>query len=345
MRINNRQIGANCPTYVIAEISANHNQSFERAVKIIHAAKEAGADAVKSQTYTADTITIDSDKEYFQIKGTLWDGMTLHSLYRDAYTPWEWQPRIKEVVEGLGMDFFSSPFDPTAVAFLESIGVAAYKVASPEIIDIPLLRLIGLTRKPVIMSTGMATLSEIDEAVRTLRDSGTSDLLLLKCTSAYPAPASEMNLRTIPHMAQSFGVPTGLSDHTMGYEVAVAAVALGACAIEKHLTLARSEGGPDSGFSMEPGEFKAMVDAVRTVERAVGEIRYQPSANEIIPRLYRRSLFVVTDLKAGEIITEAMVRSIRPGHGLHPRHLPEILGRRARRDVEKGTPFVWGMVD
>lgn len=345
MRINNRQIGPDLPTYVIAEISANHNQSFERAVEIIHAAKDAGADAVKIQTYTADTITIDSDKEYFQIKGTLWDGMTLHSLYRDAYTPWEWQPRMKEVVEGLGMDFFSSPFDPTAVVFLESIGVAAYKVASPEIIDIPLLRLIGSTRKPVIMSTGMATLSEIDEAVRTLRDSGTTDLLLLKCTSAYPAPASEMNLRTIPHMAQSFEVSVGLSDHTMGHEVAVAAVALGACAIEKHFTLARSDAGPDSGFSMEPAEFRAMVDAVRTVERAVGEIRYQPSPNEIIPRLYRRSLFVVTDLKAGEIITEDKVRSIRPGHGLHPRYLPDILGRRARRDVKKGTPFSWDMVD
>lgn len=345
MRINNRQIGPDLPTYVIAEISANHNQSFERAVEIIHAAKDAGADAVKIQTYTADTITIDSDKEYFRIKGTLWDGMTLHSLYRDAYTPWEWQPRMKELVEGLGMDFFSSPFDPTAVVFLESIGVAAYKVASPEIIDIPLLRLIGSTRKPVIMSTGMATLSEIDEAVRTLRDSGTTDLLLLKCTSAYPAPASEMNLRTIPHMAQSFEVSVGLSDHTMGHEVAVAAVALGACAIEKHFTLARSDGGPDSGFSMEPAEFKAMVDAVRTVERAVGEIRYQPSPNEIIPRLYRRSLFVVTDLKAGEIITEDKVRSIRPGHGLHPRYLPDILGRRARCDVKKGTPFSWDMVD
>lgn len=345
MRINNRKIGLNSPVYIIAEISANHNQSFERAVAIIHAAKEAGADAVKIQTYTADTITIDSEKEYFRINGTLWDSMTLHGLYRDAYTPWEWQPKIKEVVESLGMDFFSSPFDPTAVTFLESIGVAAYKVASPEIIDIPLLRLIGSTLKPVIMSTGMATLSEIDEAVRTLRDCGTTELLLLKCTSAYPAPVSEMNLRTIPHMAQSFGVPVGLSDHTMGYAVAVAAVALDACAIEKHLTLSRSDGGPDSGFSMEPAEFKAMVDAVRIVERAVGEICYQPSPNEIIPRLYRRSLFVTSDLKVGEIITEEKVRSIRPGHGLHPRYLPTILGRQARRNVEKGTPFSWDMLD
>jgi pseudaminic acid synthase len=332
-------------TYFIAEVSANHNQSFERALAIIHAAKKAGADAVKIQTYTADTITIDSDKEYFLIKGTLWDGMTLHQLYRDAYTPWEWQPKIKEVVESLGMDFLSSPFDPTAVTFLESIGVAAYKVASPEIIDIPLLRLIGSTRKPVIMSTGMATLSEIDEAVRTLRDSGTIELLLMKCTSAYPAPASEMNLRTIPLMAQSFGVPVGLSDHTMGHEVALAAVALGACAIEKHFTLARSDGGLDSGFSMEPAEFKAMVDAVRIVERAVGKIHYQPSPNEVAARLYRRSLFVVSDLKAGEVITEDKVRSIRPGHGLHPRYLPDILGRCALRDVEKGTPFSWGMLD
>ena len=344
MYINNHQIGYNLPTYIIAEISANHNQSLERAIEIIHAAKNSGADAVKIQTYTADTITIESDKEYFRINGTLWNGMTLHQLYRDACTPWEWQPKIKEVVEKLGMDFFSSPFDPTAVTFLESIDVSAYKVASPEIIDIPLLRLIGATCKPVILSTGMATLSEIDEAVSTLRDCGTTELLLLKCTSAYPAPVNEMNLRTMQHMAQTFGVSVGLSDHSMGYEVAVAAVALGACAIEKHLTLSRSDGGPDSGFSMEPAEFKAMVDAVRIVEQSVGEICYQPSPKETIPRLYRRSLFVVSDLKAGEIITEEKVRSIRPGHGLHPRFLPEILGRKINRAIEKGTPLSWDII-
>ena len=345
MHINNRQIGFGLPTYVIAEISANHNQSIDRAVAIVHAAKEAGADAIKTQTYTADTITIDSDKDYFRIKGTLWDGMTLHRLYREAYTPWEWQPKLKELAASLGMDFFSSPFDPKAVSFLESTGVAAYKIASPEIVDIPLLRLIGATGKPVILSTGMATLSEIDEAVCTLRDNGATDLLLLKCTSAYPAPPDEMNLRTMAHMAQAFGAPVGLSDHSMGYAVAVAAVALGACAIEKHLTLARSDGGPDSGFSMEPAEFKAMVDAVRVVERAVGKISYRPSPNERISRLYRRSLFVVVDLRAGDTITQHNVRSIRPGHGLHPRYLDDILGRRARRNVEKGTPFSWDILE
>ena len=344
MLMNNRQIGYNLPTYIIAEISANHNQSFERAIEIVHAAKNSGADAVKIQTYTADTLTIESDKEYFKINGTLWDGMTLHQLYGDACTPWEWQPKIKEIVEDLGMDFFSSPFDPTAVTFLESIDVAAYKVASPEIIDIPLLQLIGSTRKPVFMSTGAATLSEIDEAVRTLRDWGTTELLLLKCTSAYPAPASEMNLRTMQHMAQMFGVSVGLSDHSMGHEVAIAAVALGACAIEKHLTLSRNDGGPDSGFSMEPAEFKAMVDALRIVEQSIGEICYQPSPKETIPRLYRRSLFVVSDVKAGEIITEEKVRSIRPGHGLHTRYYSEILGRKINRVVEKGTPFSWDMI-
>lgn len=345
MHINSRDIGTSYPTYVIAEISANHNQSFERALTIVRAAKKAGADAVKVQTYTADTITIDCDNDYFQIKGTLWDGMTLHRLYQDAYTPWDWQPKIRELAHDLGMDFISSPFDPTAVEFLEVIGVDAYKIASPEIIDIPLLKQIAQTRKSVIMSTGMATLSEIDEAVKTLREFGTEQLLLLKCTSAYPAPAREMNLRTIVHMADAFNSPVGLSDHTIGYEVAVAAVALGATAIEKHLTLSRADGGPDSGFSMEPEEFKAMVDAVRIVETAIGEVRYQPSANEITPHLYRRSVFVVDDLKAGEVITEEKVRSIRPGHGLHPRYLPEILGRTTAHDVKKGTPFSWDMVE
>lgn len=344
MKLGNRSLGGGYPTYVIAEVSANHNQSYERAVAIIGAAKAAGADAVKVQTYTADTITIDSDNELFRVRGTLWDGMTLHRLYSEAYTPWEWQPRLKAVCEELGMDFFSSPFDPTAVTFLESINVCAYKVASPEIIDIPLLRLIGATRKPVILSTGMATLAEIDEAIGTLRAHGTTDLALLKCTSAYPAPPDEMNLRTIPHMFETFGIPVGLSDHSMGQSVAVAAVALGACVVEKHLTMARSEGGADAGFSMEPDEFREMVSAIRTVEAAVGRVSYQPSESEIIPRRYRRSLFVVENIRAGEKITENNVRSIRPGQGLHPRHLDDVLGRRATCDIRKGTPLSWDLV-
>lgn len=344
MKLGNRSLGGGYPTYVIAEVSANHNQSYERAVAIIGAAKAAGADAVKVQTYTADTITIDSDNELFRVRGTLWDGMTLHRLYSEAYTPWEWQPKLKTVCEELEMDFFSSPFDPTAVTFLESINVCAYKVASPEIIDIPLLRIIGATRKPVILSTGMATLAEIDEAIGTLRAHGTTDLALLKCTSAYPAPPDEMNLRTISHMSETFGIPVGLSDHSMGHSVAVAAVALGACVVEKHLTMARSEGGADAGFSMEPDEFREMVSAIRTVEAAVGRVSYQPSESEIIPRRYRRSLFAVENIRAGEKITENNVRSIRPGQGLHPRHLDDVLGRRATGDIRKGTPLSWDLV-
>lgn len=345
MRIADRDIAPGGRTYVIAEVSANHNQSFERALAIVRAAKTAGADAVKFQTYTANTITIDCDKPYFRLEGTLWNGMTLHSLYQQAYTPWEWFAGLKEAVESLGMDFLSSPFDSTAVELLDSIGVAAFKVASPEIVDIPLLKCIAKTRRPVIVSTAMATVAEIEEAVRTLRQAGTQDLLLLKCTSAYPAPPDEMNLRTIPHMTATFDVPVGISDHSMGHEVALAAVALGACAIEKHFTLARSDGGPDSGFSMEPDEFKAMVDAVRVIESALGEVRYGPMPSERVSHVHRRSLFVVTDVKAGELITEHNVRSIRPGHGLHTRHLEDVLGKHARRNLEKGTPLDWDLIE
>ncbi len=345
MHIAERIIHPSQPTYFIAEVSANHNQSFERAVAIIEAAKTAGADAVKLQTYTADTITINSDKKYFRIEGTLWDGMTLHRLYQEAHTPWEWQPELKNVIEGLNMDFLSSPFDPTAVDFLASIGVAAYKIASSEIVDVPLLKHVGKTGKPVILSTGMASLMEIDEAVRALHEAGTTDLLLLKCTSAYPSPPEQMNLRTIPHMASTFDVPVGLSDHSMDCEVAVAAVCLGACAIEKHLTLRRSDGGPDAAFSMEPEEFGRMVQAVRLVERALGSVHYGPTESEKVPRLYRRSLFVCEDVAAGEILTERNVRSIRPGHGLHTRHLEEVIGKRARRALGRGTPLNWDMIE
>lgn len=344
MNIGKRTIGAGHPIYIIAELSGNHNQSFERAVAIVRCAKEAGADAVKLQTYTADTITLDCDNDYFRIKGTVWDGATLHQLYRDASTPWDWQPRLRSAIEDLGMDFISSPFDSTAVQFLESIGVAAYKVASSEIIDMPLLRRIAATGKPVIVSTGMATLEEIDEAVRTLREGGARDIVLLKCTASYPAPVEDMNLRTIPSMKELFGLEVGLSDHSMSIEVPVAAAALGASAIEKHLTLARSDGGPDSAFSLEPAEFKAMVSAVRRAQQAMGEVHYGPAASEHIPRIYRRSLFVVTDMRAGDVFSEANVRSIRPGHGLHTRHLSEVLGRRASRDIVRGTPLGWDLV-
>lgn len=345
LRIGRREVGSGRPAYLVAELSANHNQNFEEAVQLVRAAKASGADAVKVQTYTADTLTISSDAEPFRIVGTIWNGRTLHDLYREAFTPWEWQPKLKAIAEELGIELFSTPFDASAVNFLEGMGVPAYKVASFEIVDLPLLRKIASTGKPVIMSTGMASLDEITEAVNTLREAGGQGLVLLKCTSAYPAPPESMNLRTIPDLAARFSVPVGLSDHTLGTSVPIAAVAVGACMIEKHLTLRRAVPGPDSAFSLEPNEFRAMVDAVRTIERALGEARYGPTAEEAASRVFRRSLFVVENVAEGEIFTEKNVRSIRPGHGLHTRHLSEVLGRRARRAITRGTPLNWDLVE
>jgi pseudaminic acid synthase len=345
IKINHRAIGAGHPAYIIAEMSANHGKDFNQAVKIIEAAKEAGADAVKLQTYTPDTITIDCDNDPFRIKGTIWEGKNLYQLYSEAYTPWEWQPRLKEVAETMGMDLFSTPFDATAVEFLEKMNVSAYKVASFEVVDLPLLEKIGKTRKPVIMSTGMASLSEIDEAVSVLRRSGCTELVLLKCVSAYPATPQEMNLKTLPNLSDTFKVPVGLSDHSMEISVPVAAVVLGASVIEKHFTLARSQGGPDSSFSLEPGEFKAMVQAVRNAEMALGEICYDISEKEMENRTFRRSLFVVDTIQKGALFNEKNIRSIRPAHGLHTRYLNGIINKKAARDVVKGTPLSWDMVD
>ncbi len=280
IRISDRQVGPGHPAFIIAELSANHNQDFDQAVTLIRAVKDAGADAVKLQTYTADTITIDSRKEYFQIKGTIWEGRNLHDLYREAYTPWDWQPKLKAVADDLGLPLFSTPFDDTAVDFLEKMNVPAHKIASFEVVDLPLIRRIARTGKPIIMSTGMATLAEIDEAVSAIRAEGNHQLALLKCTSAYPSPPEDMNLKTIPHLAAAFGVPAGLSDHTLGIAVPVAAVALGACIIEKHVTLSRATPGPDSAFSLEPHEFKAMVEAVRAAEKAIGGVHYGVSAQD-----------------------------------------------------------------
>ena len=330
--------------WIVAEVSANHNHSIERAEAIIRAAADAGADAVKLQTYTADTLTIPCDNEYFRIKGTLWEGRTLHDLYQEAYTPWEWHPRLMQLANDLGMVCFSTPFDATAVDFLESLNVPCHKVASFEAVDIPLLTKIAATGKPVILSTGMASLAEIDEAVRTLRENGTKDLVLLKCTSSYPAPPEEANLRTIPHLSQAFGCPAGLSDHTMGSAVAVTAVALGAVMIEKHFTLSRADGGPDSAFSMEPDEFRQMVRNIHTAEKALGRVNYELTDQERESIIFRRSLFVVKDMKVGEFFTEENVRSIRPGHGLHTRFYASILGRRAVQDIEKGTPLSWDLL-
>ncbi len=333
------------PVYVIAEVSANHHQKFDEAVKIIHAARDAGADAVKLQTYTPDTMTIACDRPEFRIHGTIWEGRNLYELYGEAYTPWDWQPRLKEIANHLGLDLFSSPFDATAVDFLEQMNVPAYKLASFELVDIPLIRKIASTGKPLIMSTGMATPEEIDEAVRTAREAGATEIALLKCTSAYPAAPEEMNLRTIPELSRRFGVPVGLSDHTMGTVVPVAAVAVGACIVEKHLTLSRAEPGPDSAFSLEPAEFRDMVNAVRIAEKALGRVHFGISEKETASRVFRRSLFVVNDVKCGEALTAENVRAIRPAHGLHTRHLPEVLGQVAVCDIERGTPLSWDLIE
>jgi pseudaminic acid synthase len=342
LEINKHKIGNTFPVYIVAELSANHRQKLDEATKLIRAAKEAGADAVKLQTYTPDTLTIPSDAPEFQISGgTPWDGKTLYNLYSEAYMPWEWQPKLKKVADDLRIDLFSTPYDKTAVDFLEEMGVPAYKVASFEIVDIPLIEYISSKKKPIIISTGMATLSEIEEAVQATQKAGATQIALLKCTSAYPSTPEEMNLRTIPHIAKKFRLPVGLSDHTMGIAVPVGAVALGACIVEKHFTLSRSVPSPDSAFSLEPQEFGAMVEAIRTAEKALGEVNYEVSEQEAKSRAFRRSLFVVEDMKEGEVFAEENVRSIRPGYGLHPRYLKDVLGQRAKRDIQRGTPLSW----
>lgn len=343
--IEGREIGPGHPAYVIAELSANHGQRLEQALRIVEAAADAGADAIKLQTYTPDTLTIDAANDYFRISGTLWDGRTLHDLYREAFMPWEWHAPLRKAAAGRGLQLFSTPFDHTAVEFLEALEMPAYKIASFEMVDLPLLRRVAVTGKPIIMSTGMADLAEIDEAVQTLRSAGAAGLVLLRCNSAYPAPPDEMHLRSIPHLSQAFDVPVGLSDHTLDSAVAVAAVALGACVIEKHLTLARADGGPDSAFSLEPHEFAAMVRDVRTAERALGGVAYAQSPAEAKSRPFRRSLFVVKDVEQGEILTPESVRSIRPGHGLHTRHYEEVIGSRARVKIARGTPVSWDLIE
>jgi pseudaminic acid synthase len=346
IKINDHLIGRGVPVYIIAEMSANHNQSLDNAIAIVKAAKEAGADAIKLQTYTADTMTIDCNERYFQIgKETIWAGKTLYRLYQEAYTPWEWHEQLRDVAKELGLDFFSTPFDNTAVDFLESLQVPAYKVASFEIVDIPLLKRIGATGKPVIVSTGMASLFEIEEAITALKESGSGEIALLKCTSAYPAPPEEMKLGIIPVFINRFKLPIGLSDHTMGISVPIAAVALGACIIEKHFTLSRSIPGPDSPFSLEPHEFKAMVEAVRTVEKALDSDINAPCPHEQASVVFRRSLFVVKDIRKGEHLTPQNIRGIRPGHGLPPKYLDRVLGKTASTDIKRGTPLSIDLID
>lgn len=342
IRIGNHKIGREYPVYLIAELSANHGHCIHRASELIHAAADAGANAIKLQTYTADTLTLDCDNRYFQINhATDWDGQNFHSLYRQAEMPWDWQPQLKKIANDLGLDLFSSPFDSTAVDFLEEMEVPAYKIASFEIVDIPLLEYVAQTGRPVILSTGMATMKEIELAVETLQSNGCNDIALLKCTSAYPAPMESMNLRTIPILGAHFGRPVGLSDHSLGSEAAVASVCLGANIIEKHLTLRRNEGGPDSSFSLEPAEFKEMVKAVRNVERALGQVHFGPTRYDSNNTDFRRSLFVVNDVKQGDFFTEENVRSIRPGMGLAPKNMRQVLGKVAQTDICRGTPLSW----
>lgn len=344
IEIAGRPVGPGHPVYVIAEVSANHNGDFSKAAAIVEAAAAAGADAVKLQTYTPDTLTIRCSNDWFRIRGTPWDGRTLHELYGEAQTPWEWQPELKRLAERLHLHCFSTPFDATAVSFLSEMGVPAFKIASFENTDLPLLRRVAATGKPVILSTGMATLGEMEEAVGTLESAGCRELAILKCTSAYPAPPEEMNLRTIPHLRETFRVPVGLSDHTLGPVSAVAATALGASVVEKHLTLSRADPGPDSAFSTEPEEFRDLVRAIRETERALGTARYGAGGREKGSMVFRRSLFVVEDVKKGEILGPRNVRVIRPGYGLHSRHLEEVLGRPASRDIARGTPLSWDLV-
>ena len=331
---------------IIAELSANHKQDIELAKDTIYAMKESGAEAVKLQTYTPDTMTIDCNNEYFQIKqGTLWDGKTFYELYQEAYTPWEWHYELKELAEKLGLIFFSTPFDKTAVDFLEELDVPAYKIASFEITDIPLIEYAASKGKPMIISTGIATLCDIQEAVEACKRVGNDQIILLKCTSAYPAPLEEVNLKTIPNMVETFNCIVGLSDHTLEISVPVAAVALGAKVIEKHFILSKDINTPDRDFSLTPEEFKEMVKAIREVEKALGKVSYELTEKMKRGREFSRSLFVVKDVKAGEVFNEENVRSIRPGYGLHPKFLKDVIGRRAKKDIKRGTPLSWELID
>lgn len=346
IKIGNHAIGDGSRTYVIAEMSGNHNMDFERAIRILQAAKESGADAVKIQTYTADTITLNCNAPYFQItQGTLWDGTTLYKLYQDAYTPWEWQPKLQKIAEEMGLDFFSSPFDSSSVDFLEDMNVPAYKIASFEITDIPLIKKVASLGKPIIISTGIAELSDIELAIKTCKESGNDNVILLKCCSEYPTPYEDINLRTMENLGNTFDCIYGLSDHTMGDTVAVASVAMGAKVIEKHLTLRRSDGGVDSAFSMEPEEFKQMVDNIRIVEKAMGKVTYKLTEKQRREREHARSLFIAKDMKAGETLTEINMRSVRPHDGLHTKYYEELLGKKICRDVPLGTPLSWDLID
>ncbi len=342
--IKNRCIGGNHPAYIIAEMSGNHAGDINRAKEIIHMAKECGADCVKIQTYTPDTITICCDNPFFRVQNGTWNGENLYQLYGKAYTPWEWQKELKETADQVGIDFFSTPFDKTAVDFLEEVGVEFYKIASFELVDVPLIKYVAAKGKPIIMSTGMGTLGEIEEAVKAVYSQGNDQLILLKCSSAYPAIPEDMNLRTIRNMSEIFDLPVGLSDHSMGSVGAVTAVALGACVIEKHVCMSRKIDNPDSSFSMEPLELEQMVKDIRSAEKALGKVSYEVSEYEKSSVVFRKSIFAVGDIKKGDILTEDNVRVIRPGYGLEPKYYERILGQRALKDIDRGTPISFELI-
>ena len=341
-----RLIGPGQPVFIIAEMSGNHNQNIKKAYEIIDAAINAGADAVKMQTYTADTITIDCDNKYFQVKvNEAWKGQTLYSLYKKAYTPWEWQAKLKKYGESKGILVFSTPFDTTAVDFLEKLNVVIYKVASFEVVDIPLLERIGRTKKPVVISRGMSTLEELKLAVKTLKENGAPQVAVFHCVSAYPADPARMNLKLIPEIIKKLRVPAGLSDHSLSNDPAIAAVVLGASLIEKHLILKRTDDSFDANFSIEPPEFKRLVKSIRSIEASLGKPEFKAGEQEKENLIFRKSLFVVRDIKKGEKFTPANIRSIRPGHGLEPKYYNKILGKTAKVDIEKGTPLDWNLVN
>ena len=339
-KIGNKKVGGDAPTYIIAEMSANHLQDYEKAVQIIKQAAKAGADAIKLQTYTPDTITMNVNNEYFKIKqGTIWDGKTLYDLYKEAYTPWEWQPKLQKIAHEEGIEFFSTPFDKTSVDFLEEMNVPVYKIASFEINDIPLIDYIAKKGKPIIFSNGVAEIADIELAIKTMKKNNVEEIALLKCTSSYPAPIEQANLKTIPNMRDTFDVVAGLSDHTPGIVAPITAVALGAKIIEKHICLDRKLGGPDASFSLEPEEFKQMVDSVREAEKAIGKVTYELTEKQEKSRELMRSLFVNEDIRKGEKITEKNIRSVRPAFGLHPKYYDKVIGRIAKKDMKKGEPL------
>jgi pseudaminic acid synthase len=344
IRIGNHLVGEGEPALIVAEISCNHLQKKDIALKIIEEAKAAGADAVKFQTLTPDTITLNVDNEYFRIKGTAWSGRTLHDLYQEAYTPWEWFPELKDRTEQEGMVFFSTPFDKTAVDFLENLGTHTYKVASFEVNHIPLLKYIATKKKPVIFSTGLATEPDIELAINTIRGQGNDDIIVLKCTSTYPAPVNEMNLLMIPEIRKRFGVLVGLSDHSLSIVPPIVSVALGACIIEKHI-ITNLKSGPDAGFSLDPQEFRHMVNVVRDAEASIGKVDFELTENAREHRVFMRSIFVAEDMKKGEQFTEKNVRVVRPGQGLHPKYYEALHGRHAKKDIKRGTPLDWSLIE